>query len=171
MTVTSLDNIRGSKSLVMEQQDEEDNSTANAVSFPASVLKQNSSTGKTWKQLLDLSMITTTALSKKGQRRGDTVCRLWMGATLRSWLMPIFLWLMAFIINSISNWVNFPGGRGGNSLWWPIQGGCARKGYFFQASGLSKGRGFTNWSIQKGREMSFGSVKGPKRANRLILWL
>ena len=48
----------------MEQQDEEDNSTANAVSFPASVLKQNSSTGKSWKQL-DLSMITTTALSKK----------------------------------------------------------------------------------------------------------
>ena len=48
MTVTSLDNIRGSKSLVMEQQDEEDNSTANAVSFPASVLKQNSSTGKSW---------------------------------------------------------------------------------------------------------------------------
>ncbi|CAH3170094.1 unnamed protein product [Porites evermanni] len=45
MTVTSLDHIRGSKSLVMEQQDEEDNSTANAVSFPASVLKQNSSTG------------------------------------------------------------------------------------------------------------------------------
>ena len=96
------------------------------------------------------------------------MCRLCMGATLRSWLMPIFLWLMAFIINSISNWVNFPGGRGGNSLWWPIQGGCARKGYFFQASGISKGRGFTNRSIQKGREMSFGSVKGPKRANRLI---
>lgn len=47
----------------MEQQDEEDNSTDNAVSFPASVLKQNSSTGKSWKQL-DLSMITTTALSK-----------------------------------------------------------------------------------------------------------
>lgn len=45
----------------MEQQDEEDNSTANAVSFPASVLKQTSSTGKSWKQL-DLSMITTTAL-------------------------------------------------------------------------------------------------------------
>ena len=65
MTVTSLNNIRGSKSLVVEQQDEEDNSTANAVSFPASVLKQNSSTGKGWKQLLDLRMITTTALSKK----------------------------------------------------------------------------------------------------------
>lgn len=46
MTVTSLDNIRGSKSLVMVQQDEEDNSTENAVSFPASVLKQDSSTGK-----------------------------------------------------------------------------------------------------------------------------
>ena len=45
------------------------------------------------------------------------------------------------------------------------------KGVFFQASGISKGRGFTNRSIQKGREMSFGSVKGPKRANRLILWL
>ena len=112
MTVTSLDNIRGSKSLVIEQQDEEDNSTANAVSFPASVLKQNSSTGKTWKQLLDLSMITTTALSKKGQRRGDTVCRLCIGAALRSWLMLV-LWFMAFTINSISNWVNFPAGGGG----------------------------------------------------------
>lgn len=30
----------------MVQQDEEDNSTENAVSFPASVLKQDSSTGK-----------------------------------------------------------------------------------------------------------------------------
>lgn len=58
----------------MEQQDEEDNSTANAVSFPASVLKQNSSTGKTWKQLLDLSMITTTALSKKKANGEETLC-------------------------------------------------------------------------------------------------
>lgn len=58
----------------MEQQDEEDNSTANAVSFPASVLKQNLLTGKSWKQLLDLSMITTTALSKKKANREETLC-------------------------------------------------------------------------------------------------
>ena len=131
MTVTSLDHIRGSKSLVMEQQDEEDNSTANAVSFPASVLKQNSSTGMGWKQLLDLSMITTTALSKKGQRRGDTVCRLCIGATSRSWLMPIFLGFMAFIINSLSNWVNFPGG-GGNPYDGLYREAPPERGIFFR---------------------------------------
>ena len=31
-------------------------------------------------------------------------------------------------------------GGGGNSLWWPIRGGSARKGYLFQVSGIWKGR-------------------------------
>ena len=87
MTVTSLDNIRGSKSLVVEQQDEEDNSTANAVSFPASVLKQNSSTGKGWKQLLDLRMITTTALHVSKKR--PTERRHCVSALYRSYLKEL----------------------------------------------------------------------------------
>ena len=34
-------------------------------------------------------------------------------------------------------------GGGGYSLSWPIWGGCAGKGYLFQASGMRKGRDFT----------------------------
>ena len=41
---------------------------------------------------------------------------------------------------------NAPWG-GGYSLWWPVRGGSVRKGYLFQASGIWKGRDFTNWSI------------------------
>ena len=38
-------------------------------------------------------------------------------------------------------------GGGRYSLWWPMWGGSARKGYLFQASGIRKGRDFTSWSI------------------------
>lgn len=46
MTVTSLRNIRSAKSLLMSQQDEGDEESVNAVSFPASVLRGSSPTGK-----------------------------------------------------------------------------------------------------------------------------
>ena len=52
--------------------------------------------------------------------------------------------------------------EGGYSLWRPIQEGSARKGYLSQASGIWKGRGFSSWSIKKGREIChLGLWKGP----------
>lgn len=39
------------------------------------------------------------------------------------------------------------------SVQWPIQGGSARKGYFFPLSGILKGRGFTSWGIWKVSEI------------------
>ncbi len=38
-------------------------------------------------------------------------------------------------------------GPGGYSIYWPIRGGSPRKGYLFQASGISKGRDFTSLGI------------------------
>ena len=62
-----------------------------------------------------------------------------------------------------------PGGR--YSPWWPIWEGSARKGYLFQASGIWKGRDFTRWSIQMGREICrLGLWKGPKHDYTWILW-
>jgi len=46
ITVMSLENITSPKPLVMSQQNEGDEASANAVSFPASVLKGGSFTGK-----------------------------------------------------------------------------------------------------------------------------
>ena len=64
-------------------------------------------------------------------------------------------------------------GEVGYSLWRLIRGGSAWKGYLFQASSIWKGRDFTSWSIlKKGREIChLGLWKGPKSANRWILWL
>ena len=64
-------------------------------------------------------------------------------------------------------------GEVGYSLWRLIRGGSAWKGYLFQASSIWKGRDFTSWSILiKSREIChLGQWKGPKRANRWILWL
>lgn len=45
MTVTSLENISSKRGLVMSQRDEDDETSANAVSFPASVLEGGLSTG------------------------------------------------------------------------------------------------------------------------------
>ena len=52
-----------------------------------------------------------------------------------------------------------PRGGGGNSLWRPIGGGSARKGYLFQASGIWNGRDFTSWKILE-------SLSGGKRRDR-----
>ena len=55
----------------------------------------------------------------------------------------------------------------GYSLWWPVRGGSARKGFFFQASGIWKhwiSLKYT-WNIWKGREISHF------RPIRCILWL
>ena len=44
-----------------------------------------------------------------------------------------------------------PGGK--YSPWWPIREGPARKGYLFQALGIWRGRDFTSWSLQEGKEI------------------
>ena len=49
-------------------------------------------------------------------------------------------------VTELRRWFK-PERGGGYSLWWPIRGGSARKGYLFQASGIWKGRDFTSWSI------------------------
>lgn len=46
MSVKSLENVRSEKALLMSQQDEREQALMNAVSFPASVLRGDSSTGK-----------------------------------------------------------------------------------------------------------------------------
>ena len=47
--------------------------------------------------------------------------------------------------------------------------GSAQKGYLFQAFVIWKDRDFTSWSVLKGLgNLSFRSVKGPKRVNRCI---
>ena len=57
--------------------------------------------------------------------------------------------------------LRYPGGR--YSLWWPIRGGTARKGFLSQASRIWKCRDFTSWSMWKGREICHLSLwKGPK---------
>ena len=71
-------------------------------------------------------------------------------------------------------WREKPWGRGWYSLWWPIQGGSAQKGYLSQASCIWKGRDFTNWRIKKGREichLGLPKPKGPNRVKKWILWL
>ena len=47
------------------------------------------------------------------------------------------------------------GRRGGKaySLLWPLRRGSARKGYFFQASGIWKSRDFASWGIWKDIEI------------------
>ena len=51
----------------------------------------------------------------------------------------------------------FPPGREGYSIKWPIHRGSTQKGYLFQASGILKGRDFTTWSahVWKSRENSY----------------
>ena len=51
------------------------------------------------------------------------------------------------------NGSEFPPGREGYSVKWPVRGGSAWKGYLFQASGIWKGRDFTSWSVWKSREI------------------
>lgn len=46
ITVSSLENTKSQKAFLMSQQDEEEESSVNAVSFPASILKEDVSTGK-----------------------------------------------------------------------------------------------------------------------------
>lgn len=46
MSVKSLENVRSEKDLLISQQDERRQTLMNAVSFPASVLRGDSSTGK-----------------------------------------------------------------------------------------------------------------------------
>ena len=46
ITVSSLENVKSQKDFLMSQQDEEEESSENAVSFPASILKGDVSTGK-----------------------------------------------------------------------------------------------------------------------------
>ena len=48
MSVKSLENVRTKKALTISQQDEEEEAPINAVSFPASVLRGDSSTGKNY---------------------------------------------------------------------------------------------------------------------------
>ena len=67
--------------------------------------------------------------------------------------------LCTLCVNKIP--LRYPGGR--YSLWWPIRGGTARKGYPFQASRIWKCRDFTSWSMWIGREIYHLSLwKGPK---------
>ena len=55
------------------------------------------------------------------------------------------------------------GGGGEYSLWWPVRGGSARKGYLFQVSGIWKSAEFTTRSISKDREIChLGLWQGPK---------
>ena len=46
MSVNSLENVRSEKDLLISQQDESDQALMSAVSFPASVLRGDPSTGK-----------------------------------------------------------------------------------------------------------------------------
>lgn len=48
MSAKSLENVRGKKALTMSQQDEEEEAPINTVSFPASVLRGDSSTGRNY---------------------------------------------------------------------------------------------------------------------------
>ena len=65
MSVKSLENVRSEKGLLILQQDEREQVLMNAVSFPASVLRGDSSTGEissTQPSILQLILflITTT---------------------------------------------------------------------------------------------------------------
>ena len=46
MSVNSLENVRSEKDLIISQQGEREQAPMTAVSFPASVLRGDSSTGK-----------------------------------------------------------------------------------------------------------------------------
>jgi len=46
MSVNSLENVRSEKDFLISQQDESDQALMSAVSFPASVLRGDPSTGK-----------------------------------------------------------------------------------------------------------------------------
>ena len=46
MSVNSLENVRSEKDLIISQQDEREQAPMTAVSFPASVLRGDYSTGK-----------------------------------------------------------------------------------------------------------------------------
>jgi len=46
MSVNSLENVRSEKDFLISQQDESDQAQMSAVSFPASVLRGDPSTGK-----------------------------------------------------------------------------------------------------------------------------
>ena len=46
MSVKSLENVKGEKDLLISQQDEREQAPMNTVSFPASLLRGDSSTGK-----------------------------------------------------------------------------------------------------------------------------
>ena len=61
-----------------------------------------------------------------------------------------------------------PGG-GGYSLWWPIQEGSARKGYFFQASGVWKGRDFTCWQTKN--IYIYINIMIYKRVGKSVVWV
>ena len=54
------------------------------------------------------------------------------------------------------------------SLWWPIRGGSARKGYLFQASGIWKGREICYLGLWKGpkgpTDEFYGFIKSRKRS-------
>lgn len=52
MSVKSLENVRSEKALLMSQQDERKEAPINAVSFPASVLRGDPSTGKKYYSLI-----------------------------------------------------------------------------------------------------------------------
>ena len=71
------------------------------------------------------------------------------------------------------NRLKYPGGGGGVLPMMAYTGRLAREGYLFQASSIWKGRDFTCWSILiRSRQIChLGLWKGPKRANKWILWL
>ena len=74
-------------------------------------------------------------------------------SAISPFILPIIKWSLLKSPQAITNDRSLSMRSGRCSLWWPIRGGAARKGYLFRSSGIWKGRGFPSWSIWKDKEI------------------